>query len=216
MYEINNEFVDIPETFGMYSCTKEGVIKSNKRWIDNDGNPNGGYYINEKILKQYTNNKGYNYVDMMIHGIKKRMLVHRIVAITFLPNPKNLPMVNHKDFNPQNNNVNNLEWCSASYNINYSAAVGRYSNMTEKKYKSSRQKKYYLYKKVDQYDLNGNYIKTFESSYAAAQYLCDLGLIKNARSGSGNIIAVCKDRAKTCGGFIWKYHEEQEEEKCND
>ena len=55
------------------------------------------------------------------------MLVHRLVAIAFLPNPDHLPQVNHKDENSLNNNVSNLEWCDARYNISYGTRIARQS-----------------------------------------------------------------------------------------
>lgn len=54
-----------------------------------------------------------------------RIYVHRLVAEAFIPNPNNYPVVNHKDENPSNNNVNNLEWCTQSYNIKYGTSVDR-------------------------------------------------------------------------------------------
>lgn len=57
----------------------------------------------------------------LCRGNKQRArLVHRLVAEAFIPNPENLPYINHKDFNPSNNRVENLEWCTAKYNVNYS------------------------------------------------------------------------------------------------
>ena len=61
------------------------------------------------------------------NGKKKTYLVHRLVAIAFLPNPNNLPIINHKDENPSNNNVNNLEWCTVAYNNTYGTARKRAS-----------------------------------------------------------------------------------------
>lgn len=52
-------------------------------------------------------------------GKSKKVFVHRLVAEAFIPNPNNLPIINHKDENPSNNAVSNLEWCTVSYNNNY-------------------------------------------------------------------------------------------------
>lgn len=68
------------------------------------------------------NNKGYLYLAVKKRPKQKNYLVHRLVAELFIPNPENLPVVNHKDRNPQNNNVSNLEWCSYHYNNIYKDA----------------------------------------------------------------------------------------------
>ena len=71
-------------------------------------------------LKQ-TVKKGYCLVYLYNEKGRKSFLVHRLVANIFIPNPNNLPEVNHKDENPLNNSVENLEWCSPKYNCNYGA-----------------------------------------------------------------------------------------------
>lgn len=70
----------------------------------------------EKILKNLDRGNGYLYVELKK---RKKYLVHRLVAQAFLENPENLPQINHKDENPQNNTVENLEWCSSQYNMTY-------------------------------------------------------------------------------------------------
>lgn len=77
----------------------------------------------EKILLGYHRN-GYLGYSIMIGGIKKMYTVHRLVAETFIPNPLNLPQVNHKDGNKKNNHVNNLEWVTASQNLQHAFKVG--------------------------------------------------------------------------------------------
>lgn len=73
----------------------------------------------EKILKPTKNSDGYLQVSLHKDGKRKTCKVHRLVAQTFIENPNNLPQVNHKDENKQNNNVENLEFCDSQYNINY-------------------------------------------------------------------------------------------------
>ena len=73
----------------------------------------------EKLVPQYISNSGYLQVDLRTRTQRKRVNVHRLVAQAFIPNPDNLPCVNHKDENKTNNCVDNLEWCTKSYNNSY-------------------------------------------------------------------------------------------------
>ena len=78
--------------------------------------------IEEKLLKPYKNNMGYECVDLWVNNHKKK-LVHRLVAEAFIDNPDHKKVVNHKDGNPLNNTVDNLEWCTHSENMLHSFRV---------------------------------------------------------------------------------------------
>ena len=91
---------------GQYQISNYGRVKSFK---------NG----KEQIIKGNINQKGYCIVDLYKNKEKKHFQVHRLVAKAFIPNPNNYPIVNHKDENPSNNRVDNLEWCTPKYNSNY-------------------------------------------------------------------------------------------------
>ena len=112
---------------GLYEVSNLGRIKSLSR-IDSRG-----YKRNEKILKLNKDSGGYLKVSLYKNGKPKQYNVHRLVAIAFIPNPDNLPEVNHKDENRINNYVDNLEWCNRKYNCNY-------SNHNEKMSKSRKGK----------------------------------------------------------------------------
>lgn len=77
-----------------------------------------------KILKLRKNCRGYLKTNISINGKLKTVFIHRLVAITFIPNPNNYPQVNHKDGNKENNNVENLEWCSPKQNIEHAIKLG--------------------------------------------------------------------------------------------
>lgn len=92
--------------------------------IDTNGNV---YSTKSKRFLKCTNRKGYVKVTLCTNGVTKDFSLHRLVASTFIPNPNNLPQVNHIDGNKLNNNVSNLEWCTSSQNIKhaYDNGIGR-------------------------------------------------------------------------------------------
>ena len=87
-----------------------------------------------KVMKTYTNNSGYECIDFTINKIKTKHLVHRLVCITFLDNPDNLPEVNHKDEDKHNNTLINVEWCSSKYNKQHSIKTGTYNYLFTSKH----------------------------------------------------------------------------------
>ena len=116
---MNEIWKDIKGYEGKYQVSNLGRVKSLQRWSGTK------YYDREKILSSCINkHNGYAYVYLMKNNKAKNVRVHRLVAEAFIDNPNNFPEVNHIDCNRANNNVNNLEWCTRSYNIKYSFEKG--------------------------------------------------------------------------------------------
>lgn len=120
---------DIKDYEGIYQVSNQGRVKSLAR-VDR-------YYVDgvlyrrprkERILKQ-EDHHGYKRVSLMKNSKPKWFFVHRLVAEAFIPNPDNLPQVNHKSEVKSENSVENLEWCTEEYNKNYGTMKERLSNM---------------------------------------------------------------------------------------
>lgn len=107
----------IPGWEGLYMVSTHGRVKSVDRYIQHPHS--GRTFMKGRILKSGTNNKGYKQVVLSKNGKYKQYLVHRLVAQAFIENPNNYPIINHKDQNPKNNTVWNLEYCTYKYNNNY-------------------------------------------------------------------------------------------------
>ena len=110
---------DIPNFEGYYQASNLGRIRSVTRKakvkiLHNDFRTIKGQLISPAITKD-----GYLKVSLSKNHKRYYFKVHRLIAQTFIPNPHNYPVINHKDENKQNNCVNNLEWCSIKYNCNY-------------------------------------------------------------------------------------------------
>lgn len=100
------------DEFENYEVSNLGRVKSLQRWSGKK------FYKREQIMKLYQNKKnGYIYVSLSKDNKAKNIRVHILVAKAFLDNPNNYNQINHIDGNKENNNVNNLEWCNASYNM---------------------------------------------------------------------------------------------------
>lgn len=166
---------------GLYEVSNLGKVKSLDKY------DSIGRFIKGKILKVSDNGVGYMFICLSKGNKRQCKYVHRMVAEAFLPNPNNLPQVNHKDENKLNNCVENLEWCTNEYNINY----GSRNSIASEKMTNGKNAKTVL-----QYDLDGNFIKEWVSSKEVER---KLGY--NSRCLNNH----CIGRAKTAYGFIWKY-----------
>jgi len=145
------------------------------------------------ILKPKTDRYGYLAVTISNRKKPKYVTVHRLVALAFIPNPENKATVNHKDGNRKNNVFENLEWATVAENNRHSWRSNLrtiHPNTLKALHQSQKIK-------IDQFDLNGNFIKTWNGLREAA---------RGTNSLDGRICQVCKGVFKKHRGFIWKYH----------
>lgn len=171
----------------LYEVSDSGLIKSLQR--------------GERLLKlTKTNKNGYFKVDLYNRGKNKQLLVHRIVAEAFIPNPNNLPVVNHKDENKLNNSVDNLEWVTYKDNTNYGTATQRriaHTDYSKPIYAhNARINGKKVCRSVVQLTLDGLLIKIYESAAEAFR-------TTNVR----HITECCTGQRKSAGGYLWKYFE---------
>lgn len=170
---------DIEGWEGYYQVSNLGRVRSVDREIINRDKINK---LKGKILNATVNcRSGYESVMLCKECKKKRLPLHRLVAIAFVPNPNNYKEVNHKDEDKTNNSSSNLEWCDRKYNNNYGTMRERMASK--------------LSKKVYQYTLNGELVNIFPSSHE-----CD----RNGYSRA-NVHRCCIGIYKQHKGFKWSY-----------
>lgn len=114
---------------GMYQVSNLGRVRSLDR-IDSRG-----FHHRGRILTTGIDRTGYPNIHLSKKSNSRTVRVHRLVALTFIPNPDNKPQVNHKDEKRDNNNVDNLEWVTAKENINYGSRTTRTSKSKSKRIK---------------------------------------------------------------------------------
>lgn len=170
-----DEWRPVPGYEGLYEVSDAGDVAS-LNW-HNTGE--------RKLMCPSRNEKGYLQVSLVKEKISKCHKVHRLVAMAFIPNPLDLPQINHIDEDKGNNYAWNLEWCTNIYNSNYGK---RNENM-------GRSEGF----PVLQIDKAGNVVNEYYSTHEAQR-----------RTGinASHIIDVCnggKGIRKTAGGYVWKY-----------
>ena len=186
---------DIKGFEGKYMVSNLGRVKSLN--YNNTGK--------EGILKAHFNVHGYLFVVLYKEGKRKLPLVHRLVATAFLENPDNLPEVNHKNEDKTDNRVDNLEYCSRSYNINYGTRNKRsaeklkgkkHSEETIKKIAEKMTNNPKLSKPVYSVDKESGLIMWWQSASEAER--CT-GINKSS------ITQCCQGKRKSAGGHIFFY-----------
>lgn len=178
---------DIVGYEGYYKVSNKGRILSLSRTRINGVNT---HYISKEHIKSLVSDRnGYKQVKLYKDTTSLTRKVHRLVAEAFIPNPTNLPEINHKDENKENNAAENLEWCDRDYNIHYGTWVSRSSN----------------HRPVAQYSLDGTFIKQYESIREASR---ETGIRhENIRNCAASQITN-KEKGyytKSAGGYIWKF-----------
>ena len=186
---------DIENYEGLYQVSNWGNVRSLDTLINCKGAKNIDKHIRKgRILKKYIGTTGYYTVNLSKNSKIKLARVHRLVAKTFIKNPKNHYCVNHKDGNKLNNKVENLEWCDFAFNNKEAYRL----NLKQNKYKGKYGKDAQFSKPVIQYSKEAKIIKIWDNAEQVAR---ELGYCAN------NIRAVCRGKRKKANGFIWKYKE---------
>lgn len=173
------EWKDIKGYEGLYQVSSDGRVKSLEKSY------NVGYggikHQDEFIMSPSIVGNGYLHVTLCKDGKKRYKRIHRLVAEAFIPNPENYPVINHKDENPKNNNVENLEWCTQGYNNTYG---GRTKRMAESQSK-----------KVYQYTLDGELVKIWNSTREC----------REEGYSQGHVAACCRGERNQHKGYKWSY-----------
>lgn len=165
---------DIKGYEGLYQISNLGSVKSfHKR--------KGSIIILKKVLQS----NGYYTITLCKNNIHKVIYIHKLVAENFIPNPHNYNVINHKDENKLNNNVNNLEWCTTNYNLNYGTRNERCSQNQ-------------IRKPVLQFNQKGILVKKWES----------INSVKNINLKPSLISKCCKEKVYLAYNYIWIYENE--------
>lgn len=168
---------DIPEYEGLYQVSNFGKVKSLPRNTTKGG-----------ILKPRKNRGGYLQLQLTKNGIRKTFTIHKLVALAFILNPENLPCVNHKDENKENNHVDNLEFCTIQYNNCYGSRIERMS-------------------KNISLSLKGKYVGENSPFYGKHHTEETKQKLRKPKSEEHKkkLSQALKGKRKTSGGYIWRY-----------
>lgn len=196
------EWRDIEGYEGLYQVSNEGRVKSLERYVEWRGTIK---HQSERILKPLENNRGgYLVVCLCKNSKVKTYTVHRLVASAFIENYEELPCVNHKDEDKTNNNVDNLEWCTYEYNINYgnhnkrvSEALKGFGKDAPKPWVSEA-----LSIPINMLTKDNEFVRQFPSSKEAMRWLRINGFPK---ASDAHINHCNNGKRKTAYGYKWRY-----------
>ena len=177
---------DIEGYEGLYQVSNRGRVKSLSRKVTN-----AMFSINEHFVKLVDNGHGYKSVSLWKDNKGKHFYVHRLVALAFVPNSNGYKYINHKDEDKSNNDVSNLEWCTAKYNCNY----GNHTKKLKKSYILNGNNR-----PIDVYDMNGVFLKTFDCSNDVCR---DLNIERRS------LYSVCQGVVKSSKGYRFSFHGEE-------
>ena len=169
-----------------YEISNYGRVKSCYRLVKQKNGRIRPY--KEKIMKCFLTPLNYVRLNLEKDGFKKKFFVHQLVAKAFIDNPLNYTQINHKDENPQNNIVDNLEWCDAKYNLNYGTRIERLIKTSTNNPKNS--------KPVLQYTFDGKLIKEYPS------------IMETRRLYGSHVSEVCKHKCMSVFGYYWTYKDD--------
>ena len=175
---------DVKGYEGYYEVSNTGHVRSVDRYVNCK---NGMAKRKGKMLRETERSKGYLCVRLSRNNEGRVVEIQRIVAIAFLPNPDDLPCVNHKDENKKNNSVENLEWCTYFYNNNYG---NRKAKCREKRINGK------MSKKIFQYSREGELLNEFPS----------LAEVHRLYGFDASKISLCaRNKRKSAYGYIWSF-----------
>lgn len=181
----NEIWKDILDYEGIYQISNYGRVYNIK---------------SNRYLVTYTDKDGYIRLTLFKNKKSKNISVHRLIGINFIPNPENKPFINHKNGIKDDNKIENLEWVTAAENNLHKYKIlghkgtkpmlGKFSNNSPKS------------KKVNQYSISGEYIKSWD---------CIMDIQRELNINQAGISRVCMNNTnqKTAGGYIWKYNIEK-------
>lgn len=184
----NEIWKDIKGFEGLYQISNLGRVKSLPKYIYSRGYPQ---LRKEKLLKPCYVGKYRNYLAVRLND-NIQYKIHRLVAEAFIPNPNNLPQVDHIDDNKENNRVENLQWITNEDNRKKAWLTGAIT--LEKNYKRGKDSCHARI--VNQYDLNGNFIK---------KWYCIKDIQDKLGFDNRNISACCRKKRPTAYGYKWEY-----------
>jgi len=172
MNTLEEKWIDIPEFEGFYKVSNYGRIKSIR----------GKKSFKEKIRVLKKSNNGYLYTVLSANNKRATVRPHRLVAICFIENLNGYDVVNHLDFNKENNIDSNLEWCTTLQNVQHSCVNGRHYR-----------------KPIIQLDMNNNIIREWESAWKVE---CEKGYFSTL------ISKCCLGKSKSYKKYKWRFKNE--------